>query len=140
MDEMSVTSQLLKDALVRAYRPYVEARLAALEVSLDHELSAALDEAECRLDAELTTLLSSPFAEQRRGPLEVFQEAMGPPTDQLERRGVAPVPRDPVAANALPGDVFDLAPASSSLLGDEVWQAHLVWGAAKAAGLAGGRS
>lgn len=140
MSEMSNTAQALKDAFVRVYRPYVVARLAALEVSLDCELSTALDEAASRLDAELTTLLSSPFAEQRRGPLEVFQEAMGPPTDHLGRRGVAPVPRDPVAAHALPGDLFDLAPASSSALGDEVWQAHLAWGAAKAAELAGGRS
>ena len=45
--------------------------------------------------------------------------------------------RDEVTVNALPGDRYGLAPASSRELGDEVWEAHLRWGAAKAAALTG---
>ena len=42
------------------------------------------------------------------------------------------VPRDPGSVAALPGDVYSLAPASSRQLGEEVWTAHLTWGATKA--------
>jgi hypothetical protein len=62
------------------------------------------------------------------------------PTAYLLEQGCEPVTRDPVAVNALPGDVFDLAPASSAVLGEDVWRAHLQWGAEKAAYRCGGGS
>jgi len=83
------------------------------------------------LAANLDELAATDFSLQRRGPLEVFQEAMRFPTGALVEAGVAPVPRDDVTRNALPGDLFDLAPASTRDLGEEVWAAHLEWGAAK---------
>lgn len=61
-----------------------------------------------------------------------FQQAMSFPTAALTAAGTTPPSRDPVAVNALPGDRFDLAPASSRDLGEEVWRAHIAWGMAKA--------
>ena len=67
--------------------------------------------------------------------MELFQEALRFPTAKLEQAGHRPVPRDELVANALPGDLFDLAPASSNDLGEATWRAHLAWGASKAAAM-----
>jgi hypothetical protein len=87
------------------------------------------------LRVTLDALLEMPYAAQSRSPLEVFQEAFAAPNAALADRGVTPPQRDSVVAAALPGDVYDLAPASSAVLGEEVWRAHLEWGAAKAAAI-----
>ncbi|MEX1043049.1 MAG: hypothetical protein WD532_11755 [Acidimicrobiia bacterium] len=125
----------LAAALVSAYRPYVTAMLAERGLGPVAGLEPSLVDGEAWLGRELATLLSRPFAEQTRGPLEVFQEAMEFPTRALAAAGVAAVTRDEVTANALPGDLYDLAPASSRDLGEEVWAAHLRWGVEKAAAL-----
>lgn len=119
-------------ALVAAYRPYVESRLDDLGFP---PVPEAVAEGSTWLAVALSELLDQPAAEQRRSPLELFQEAMQFPTAALEAAGVPPVPRDPVSESALPGDIYDLAPASSQALGEGVWQVHLEWGASKAAAL-----
>lgn len=125
----------LVSALTAAYRPYVLAIVIDRGWETSAELDRSLDEGESWLGSQLDELLSLPFADQTRGPLEVFQEAMRFPTDALAFGGIPAAHRDQVAANALPGDVYDLAPASSRDLGEEVWVAHLQWGARKAAAL-----
>ncbi len=77
-----------------------------------------------------------PFRAQRRSPLELVQQALEGPTRALQQLGVRPVLRDPVAVAALPGDRYGIAPASSGVLGEEAFHAHLAWGAAKARALA----
>ncbi len=119
----------LVDAFTAAYRPHVEARCARLEATPP---DAAIDEGERWLRSSLEDLLALPYRTQRRGPLELFQEAMRFPTEALRDSGLEPVERNEVAATALPGDLFDLAPASSQDLGEDAWHAHLAWGAAKA--------
>lgn len=127
----------LTRALTDAYRPYVEATLRSRQID-PTQVADALTEGEAWLEEALTDLLTTPFSQQRRGPLEVFQEAMRFPTDALQAAGVPPVERDEVTANALPGDLYDLAPASSRDLGEDVWHAHLGWGARKAQALRDG--
>jgi hypothetical protein len=118
------------ERFVAAYRPYVAGLLASSGLPAVDESVAA---GEVWLRETLEGLLARPFADQTRSPLEVFQEAMRFPTEALEAEGVPPADRDPAAAAALPGDRYDLAPASSQSLGEEAWRAHLAWGAAKAA-------
>jgi hypothetical protein len=130
-------SEALKAALVGALPDHVRARVSRLPVEVGDLIEAPIAEAMRWLTDELDALLSLPFGEQPRGPLETFQAAMSFPTAFLLDQGCRPVPRDPVAVNALPGDVFDLAPASSAVLGEDVWRAHLQWGAEKAASLRG---
>ena len=113
-----------------AYRPYVLERLRGGGWPPVDE--AVLAEGEAWLSRELENLLSRPYAEQRRSPLEIFQEAMAFPTAALSEAGAVPRVRDPVEMSALPGDLFGLAPASSAEMGEDVWRAHLNWGAAKA--------
>lgn len=127
--------RVLSEALVRAYRPHVLRILETRGWTVGPGMAEAIDTGEAWLSETLGDLLSRPYREQRRGPLEVFQEAMRYPTEALSSAGVEPVDRDPAAEAAIPGDVYDLAPASSAMLGEQVWQAHLAWGAAKAAAI-----
>jgi hypothetical protein len=115
-----------------AYRPHVETRIESAGWPL---VADAISEGEDWLATVLAELLALPFAQQGRSPLELFQEAMRFPTEALDRHGIDAVPRDEVAAAALPGDLFGLAPASSQDLGEAAWRAHLQWGAAKAASI-----
>ncbi len=80
----------------------------------------------------LTDLLDLPFVRQRRGPLEVFQEAVRFPGALLAEAGAPKPRRDGTTVSALPGDMYDLAPASSRALGHDAWEAHVAWGVAKA--------
>lgn len=134
---MPEASRRLLEALVAVYRPILDRRTARFgDVP---GLDAAVTRGEEWLRAALERLLSKPFADQERGPLEVFQEAMRFPTEALAEAGVEPVGRDPVTENALPGDRYDLAPASTRDLGETLWQIHLEWGATKAAAITSGR-
>lgn len=124
-------SDVLRAALVAAYAPYVRGLLAERDMGAAG-MDGALDEGRLWLDTALEGLLSLPFGQQPRGPLEVFQEAMRFPTEALRSAGLEAPTRDAAVREALPGDAFDLAPASSQALGQEVWEAHIAWGAAKA--------
>lgn len=115
-----------------AYRPYVVARLVELGIEPPTSLDAALSHGERWLVEELAAFIETPFLEQRRSPLEIFQEAMKFPTEALTESAVQPPQRDPGAVAALPGDAYNLAPASSQALGEAAWRAHLAWGAHKA--------
>jgi len=126
-------SRILRDLLVAAYRPYVRERTATRGLTPPPGLEEALDTGEQHLGEALDALLSAPFDLQRRSPLELFQEAMSHPTEALAAAGAPEARRDEVEATALPGDRYGLAPASSQSLGEEVWRAHLEWGAAKVA-------
>jgi hypothetical protein len=124
---MDATAADLHQALVAAYRPYLE------KVAAVHEIGPAVADGESWLATALEELLSLPFVRQRRGPLEVFQESLRFPTSALRNAGVAPASRAQAEIAALPGDIYGLAPASSQDLGEAVWRAHLEWGATKAA-------
>lgn len=126
-------SQILADQLAGAYVSFVRSRTDSLDV----DLTEALEAGEVWLRNELTAELSRPYGQQRRGPLEIFQAAMSFPTEVLLAAGVEEPRRDAMAVQALPGDRFNLAPASSRDIGEEVWTAHLGWGVTKAASMKG---
>ncbi|MEK7252647.1 MAG: hypothetical protein AAB198_05305 [Actinomycetota bacterium] len=129
MDDVSRT---LRDVFVAAYRPYLTELLLARGWPV---VSEAIAVGEADLGTALDALLSLHYREQRRAPLELFQEAMIAPNDALAAAGVEAPVRDSIAEAALPGDMYDLAPASSAVLGDDAWRAHLAWGVAKAAAI-----
>lgn len=121
----------MADAMTTAFRPYLMSRIREHDYpALD---DSVLDAAVTTLEAELSELLAQPARLQRRSPLEVLQGACAGPNQALAESEIEPPARDPMASQALPGDIYDLAPASSSELGETVWQAHLAWGLAKAA-------
>ena len=124
-------SQALATELVAAYGAFVGSETGMYGV----DLSGAISAGESWLRAELEAELSAPYHQQRRGPLEIFQAAMTFPTEALADAGAPEPVRDPMAVRALPGDRFDLAPASSRDISEDVWSAHLVWGVTKARAL-----
>ena len=132
---MSDSEDQLAIVLTAAYEPYVRAAVAKRADGEPAGLDKAIEEGRSWLTEALADLLGLPYPMQDRGPLELFQDAMRFPTVVLQQAGHPPVPRDVLAHNALPGDLYDLAPASSRELGAEVWQAHLAWGATKAAAM-----
>ncbi len=131
---MDEAARKLHKAFVGAFTPYLKAILVERGLSPidDDTVSAARN----WLNDQLAALLSLPFTEQTRSPLEVFQQALEGPNARLAEIGARPPLRDPVAVSALPGDQYGLAPASSSALGEEAFEAHLAWGVAKAAAVA----
>jgi hypothetical protein len=133
MKGFEAVGRSLAELLAGAFRPYIEARIA--ERGYPVVSSTVLDDAGDELKDRLDALIRKPATEQRRSPLEIFQAACAAPNAALLEMRVEPPDRDPTTANALPGDIFDLAPASSAEIGEEVWQAHLAWGVAKAATL-----
>jgi len=134
---MNPASASLHAALVAAYEPYVRQAMVTRGLATPPAVVDAVQEGRVWLEGALHTLLALPFEAQRRSPLEVFQEALRFPTESIRETGVPPVLRDDAARRALPGDLYDLAPASSRDLGDSAWQAHLGWGVAKAKEVAG---
>ncbi len=129
---MNEAAHELMTSMLSAFTGYVEQCIQHLGVDRPPSFDDALTDGLAWLETNLEALLIQPFDEQRRGPLEVFQEAMRFPTDSLAAAGTDAVRRDAGAVAALPGDLYGLAPASSRQLGDEVWMAHLAWGARKA--------
>jgi hypothetical protein len=132
---LSDVAQTLFDQFTSVYRPTMEERLGAGGFSVSAAVDEAIAEGEAWLRSELMTLLDTPFAEQSRSPLEVFQDAARFPTATLSSMGATPVQRDHVASSALPGDIYGLAPASSQELTSDAWRAHLAWGTEKAAAM-----
>ena len=131
-----MTEPDLRSAFVGSYPEYVREQVASIGASADG-LETAIEKGRQWLDAELLAMLATEPAAQRRSPLELFRMALAFPTRVLEDAGTPVVTRDPAAVEVLPGDVFDIAPASSQALGDRAWKAHVAWGIGKAGAVAG---
>lgn len=125
----------LRSALVDAYPKYVVAILAERGVAVDDVIADAIVTGAGALDALLRTLVSTDAREQRQSPLELFREALRPVSHALEVQGV-PQPAATAALAIAPWDRYSLSPGSSQVLGREAHEAHLRWGAARAAALA----
>jgi len=122
----------LHETFVAAYPGVVAERATRRGFGDAPGLGDAITAGAAWLDETLRNLLERPFRDQTRSPLEVFQEAMRFPNEALRRAGIPAPDRDDAARRAVPGDRYDLAPASSQDLGEPAWRAHLAWGAAKA--------
>ena len=84
------------------------------------------------LSPRLIELLSSDIDDQRQSPLALVRRHMYPLTAHLAELRASPAVRDPYDEEAFPADVFALGPKAWSDLGDDVSDAGLRWGAAKA--------
>lgn len=133
---MDAIAALVLETFVAAYPDLLRDRVAALHPEPVPGLDEALAAGGEWLSEHLADLLSQPFREQAGSPLEVFREAVRFPTEALQRSEVPAPERDEAARSGLPGDLYDLAPASSRDLGEAAWRAHLAWGTAKAKALA----
>ncbi len=82
--------------------------------------------------AEVRALLAADIDEQWTTPLSLLRAAVRYPTRVLEDAGVPPVERDPIQERLLPGDIYDLSPASFADVDPALAEPGMVWGAAKA--------
>ena len=115
---------------VDALPAYATGLYAVRGYPLDRPSVESIERATVLLDAKLGAELELTFREQRRSPLEIMREALALMGDALADRGVAP---SAAGIAAIEADPYGLWPGSSSDLGQEAHEAHLHWGAAKAA-------
>ncbi len=109
----------MRAAFVAALPGYLTSLVAAAGADPDRcgeRLEAAVGDLEAAFEG-----FAVPFADQRIAPMEVVRDVVARFVARCVEDGV-------VAAGAVPAG----EPASSAVLGEEAWQAHLRWGMAKA--------
>lgn len=129
-------SHRVAEAFVAAYPAYVRRRLEQLGVA-GPEIDAAIERGRASLEAAFAAWRGPGPERQRASPLELFREALGAPTHTAIALGAAAPDREDIQERVLPGDLLDLAPATSRDLGDEAWEAHVAWGLARAEAISG---
>ena len=127
----------LADAVVRALPGWVERSVTRrLGGPAGPEIRDAVRDAGRRAAAEVggavRALLALDIDEQRSTPLAILRSAVRYPTEVLQAAGVPPVERDPMQVRLLPGDLYDLSPASFADVDPALAEPGLYWGAAKA--------
>jgi hypothetical protein len=80
----------------------------------------------------LTQLLTADIDAQRQSPLALLRALIEPMTEELHALGAVAPSRDPFDEDAFPNDIYALGPTAWSDFGEEVGDAGLRWGAAKA--------
>jgi hypothetical protein len=136
-NETHSTTELLAASLVVAFPRFVEGKLASLGVEPDTEVVKAAEAGCISLGHALNELVYASLPMQSESPLQLVRMATQPIAEALAAAGV-PVPmRDERAVEIHPEDVYDLYPASSRELGDDVWQLQMQWGLEKARVVAG---
>ena len=126
----------LADAIVGALPGWVERCVARRLPTLGPERQAAAraagERAADEVGGQVRALLAADIDDQRTTPLALLRSAVRYPTEVLQAAGVPPVDRDPVQARLLPGDPYDLSPASFADIDPALAEPGMVWGAAKA--------
>lgn len=84
------------------------------------------------LAGPLAALFAADVDRQRGTPLTLLRAAHGPLTELLAAHGTSMPVRDEVDIAAAPDDVFAISPRRFLDLGDDVHEAGLRWGVAKA--------
>lgn len=96
----------------------------------------AADLAARRATAEVVprmrALLEADLDAQADTPINVLRRAVPYATDALRELGVPPLRRDRFTTERFPDDDYALVPATMAVLGEDVGELAIVWGAAKA--------
>jgi hypothetical protein len=132
-DQFAATGAELLRAVIDALPGWITACLARFGIVVDQQ-SLATAEAQARslIEAPLANLLSARVDAQRSTPLAIIRTAVAVPTALLALAGLQPVARDPFDERAFPDDLYAIAPATWSDLGEEVGDAGLRWSVNKA--------
>ena len=122
----------LREAVASSFDAWLRSRLvqvSELDINLLEENIERISE---DVDRRLVELINADVDAPLSGPLERIRtavEALGPALLALD----VPAPtRDPFDVRIRPDDHYGLGPVSFADLGDEVHQAGIAWGAAKA--------
>lgn len=85
-----------------------------------------------QLSGELRALLTTDIDSQRQSPLALIRQHVGPATEYLSTAGIPHRMRDAYDEDVFPSDVYAIVPKAWIDFGEEVSDAGLRWGAAKA--------
>jgi len=122
----------LRAAVGVALRPWLAAELHARfgidSSTLVEEVDAVIADADGRLRELIGADVDTPLS----GPLERIRGAVEQLGPTLIGLGVVPPTRDPFDIRVRPNDRFALGPVAFSDLGEDVHNAGISWGAAKA--------
>lgn len=133
MDEHATA---LAEAIEAALPGWVERSVRSRTGTGDTAVYEAASEAGRRAAAEVGAavrdLLAADIDQQWTTPLALVRAAVRYPTEVLRTADVPPVERDRVQVELLPGDVYDLTPASFADVDSSLAEPGMLWGAAKA--------
>lgn len=93
---------------------------------------AAARRAEAGVLPALRELLSADVDAQTSTPLGLVRRALDEASAALGQLGIDPEPRDRFLLEVFPADRYGLYPASIAVLGEDVEELAITWGAAKA--------
>jgi hypothetical protein len=132
----ALLSARLLDAIGVAVGPWVIDRIRSRLPDGDwpeDEVATAAQEVTTTVTSELAALFEQEVDQQATTPLSILRGApVRVVTEVLERRGVPAIERDAGAIALHPDDPYDVTPGGFVDLSEEVHQAGLMWGAAKA--------
>jgi hypothetical protein len=118
-------NRVITERLAACAKRQDTAAFSASLVGLGETMRASVDRA-------LRAFLTSDVDTQRTTPLTIIRNHMAPVTELLQRVECAHSARDPFDVSAFPDDLFAIGPHAWADFGDEVHEAGLSWGAAKA--------
>ncbi len=131
--DVSAYGRALAEGVKAALPSWTRQVLATRVESFDEEqLSKIVGVLTNRVEGPLTDLLTADIDTQRQSPLALLRTLIEPLTDELRSLGAAAANRDPYDEDAFPNDIYALGPTAWSDFGEEVGDAGLRWGAAKA--------
>ena len=124
----------LAAAVDRSIRPWLRQiiTLRTGSAQLDATITQAIETTSADVNDLLLTLASADVDEPLSGPLERIRRAVSQLTPLLSEMGAEPIKRDPFDVQTRPDDIFALGPMAFADLSDEVQNAGITWGAAKA--------
>ncbi len=137
---MEQAAQALYDAVAARLAPYVttcvtqryEEAFGVLAPEVMERATVAGQAASAEVLPELASLLNADIDEQRSTPLSLLRRAVAHADVALGELGVPAIPADRFHAERFPGDHYLLTPASLAVLGEDVGDLAITWGAAKA--------
>lgn len=125
----------LGDAVVAAVSSWLRgvfiARLGS-DARLDERFDDVVTQLEAELEDRFRRLATADIDEPISGPLEQIRRATSGATNLLRDLDASPVVRDEAVVALYPEDVFGIGPTAAMELGQEVHDASIAWGAAKA--------
>lgn len=125
--------EALRTAVGAALGPWLNREVARLSgATPSGDASLAIAEVVLDADARLNELVHADVDVPLSGPLERIRQAVVAITPVLDAAGAPRPNRDPFDEARAPDDVFALGPFSFADLGDDVHNAGIAWGAAKA--------
>lgn len=124
--------EALRDAVTSALAPWLARQLTARTGRDESEFVDLIDKVALDVRSRLDELIYADVDLALSGPLERIRLGVEAVGGALAEAGVEPPQRDPFDVKIRPNDHYGLGPLTFADLGEEVHNAGIAWGAAKA--------